>query len=53
MARVTALGLRSRKGVPLTQETLRKVMTNPIYKGEIFIKGWGKSVRGDFVPLVT
>lgn len=53
MARVTALGLRSRKGVPLTQETLRKVMTNPIYKGEIFVKVWGKSVRGDFVPLVT
>lgn len=28
-------------------------MTNPIYKCEIFVKGWGLSVKGDFPALVT
>jgi site-specific DNA recombinase len=53
LAAVTALGLRSHKGVPLTQETIRKMLINPLYAGEIFIKSWGKSVRGDFEPLVS
>jgi DNA invertase Pin-like site-specific DNA recombinase len=53
LATVTAMGLRSHKGVPLTQETLRKILTNLIYAGEILITGWGKSVRGDFQPIVS
>jgi site-specific DNA recombinase len=53
LAAVTALGLRSRKGVPLTQETIRKVLINPLYAGEIFIKTWSKSVKGDYDPLVS
>jgi site-specific DNA recombinase len=53
LAAVTALGLRSRKGVPLTQETIRKILVNSLYAGEIFIKSWGKSVKGDYAPLVS
>jgi len=49
---VTELGLRSRTGAPLTQETIRKMLVNPLYTGEILIAGWGQSVRGDFEPLV-
>jgi site-specific DNA recombinase len=53
LAAVTALGLRSRKGAALTQETIRKILINPLYAGEIFIKSWGKSVKGDYEPLVS
>jgi site-specific DNA recombinase len=53
LAAVTALGLRSRKGAALTQETIRKVLINPLYAGEIFIKTWSKSVKGDYDPLVS
>jgi site-specific DNA recombinase len=53
LAAVTALGLRSRKGVPLTQETIRKILVNSLYAGELFIKSWGKAVKGDYDPLVS
>jgi site-specific DNA recombinase len=53
LAAVTALGLRSRKGAALTQETIRKILINTLYAGEIFIKTWGKSVEGDYEPLVS
>jgi site-specific DNA recombinase len=39
--------------VPLTQETVRKILINTLYAGEIFIKSCGKSVKGDFEPLVS
>jgi site-specific DNA recombinase len=52
LARITELGLRSRTGAPLTQETIRKMLVNPLYAGEMLIVGWGASVRGDFEPLV-
>ncbi len=54
LSTVTSLGLRSVKGKPLTQETIRKLLTNPVYKGEIFIPRWDIGpIRGDFEPLVT
>jgi site-specific DNA recombinase len=53
LAAVTALGLRSEKGVPLTQETIRKMLLNRLYMGEMFVEKWGKCVKGDFEPLVS
>jgi site-specific DNA recombinase len=53
LAAWTALGLRSEKGVPLTQETLRKMLLNRLCTGEMFAKKWGKCVKGDFEPLVS
>jgi site-specific DNA recombinase len=53
LAAVTALGLRSPKGRPLTQETIRKLLVNRSCMGEMFIEGWGKCVKGDFEPLVS
>ncbi len=53
LAAVTALGLRTKKGAALTQETVRKILVNPLYAGEIVIKTWGKSVTADFEPLVS
>lgn len=53
LAKVTALGLRSVGGNPLSQETLRKLMLNPLYMGRIVIPRWGIDVVGDWKPLVT
>ncbi len=54
LAAVTALGLRSpRSGAPLTQETVRKILVNKLYCGEMFIEKWGKSVKADCAPLVA
>jgi site-specific DNA recombinase len=50
---VTELGLRWSTGKPLTQETLRKILTNPLDCGRMEIAKWGKSVHGDFEPLVS
>ena len=53
LAEVTAHGLRSPKGVPLTQETIRKILINPVYTGRIHLPKWGVSTKGDFEPLVS
>ena len=53
LATVTALGLRSKKGAPLTKETIRKMLVNPVYAGEMLVKKWGRSVPGDFEPLIS
>jgi hypothetical protein len=53
LAAVTALGLLSHKGRPLTQETIRKLLVNRLCMGEMFIEGWGQCVKGDFEPLVS
>ena len=53
LAAVTALGLRSRRGAPLTQETVRKILVNKLYYGEMSIEKWGTSVQADCTPLVS
>ena len=53
LAAATALGLRSDKGLPLTQETIRKTLISPIYIGRIEYPKWSVSVKGDFSPLVS
>lgn len=49
-ADVTALGLRTRRGVPLRPKALHEVLRNPVYVGLLPSQG---RVRGDFTPLVT
>ena len=53
LQRVTELGLRTRRGGALTQQTMLKVLTNPLYTGQILVKGWNISMKGDFMPIVT
>jgi hypothetical protein len=51
---VTALGLRTRKGRPLTAQTFGALLKNPVYAGIIDAPGFGlKGIRGDFEPLVS
>ncbi len=51
---VTALGLRTRKGRPLTAQTFGMLLKNPIYAGIIDAPGFALTgIRGDFEPLVS
>ena len=51
---VTASGLVTRKGRPLTAQTFGALLRNPIYAGSFSAKAFGlATVRGDFEPLVS
>ncbi len=50
---VTALGLTSSSGRPVTPQTFDRMIRNPVYSGRIIVPRWKLNVRGDFQPLVT
>jgi len=52
IARATAAGLRSRKGLTLSPQSFGQLMRNPIYIGKIESPDYGVSTRGDFEPIV-
>jgi hypothetical protein len=52
IARATAAGLRSRKGLTLSPQSFGQMMRNPIYIGKIESPDYGVSVRGNFDPIV-
>jgi DNA invertase Pin-like site-specific DNA recombinase len=52
IARATAAGLRSRKGLTLSPQSFGQMMRNPIYIGKIESPDYGVSIQGDFEPVV-
>jgi site-specific DNA recombinase len=52
LTRVTLLGLRTRRGLVLSPQSLGQVLRNSIYIGMIESPEYGVSTRGDFDPLV-
>jgi site-specific DNA recombinase len=52
LQRLTARGLATRRGRPLSPQTFNALLRNPIYEGRIAVAAWGISGRGDFEPLV-
>ena len=50
--RLDRKGLRTRRGRPLTAQTLSAILRNPLYAGRVEVKKWGTAVRGDFEPIV-
>lgn len=50
---VTAAGLQSQKGKPISKQTFHAMLSKPVYAGWIQVNGWGERVRGDFEPLLT
>jgi site-specific DNA recombinase len=52
LQKITALGLRSKKGRKLSQEDFRRMLRNPIYVGLLSIEGWGIEMKASFEPLV-
>jgi site-specific DNA recombinase len=53
LAKVHSLGLRTRKGLPLSAQTLHRMLQNPIYAGWVTIPEWDIKMQGSFEPLVT
>jgi hypothetical protein len=51
--RVTDLGLKTRRGRPVPQQTFDAPLRNPAYTGRIEVRKFQISRRGDFEPLVT
>jgi site-specific DNA recombinase len=52
IARATAAGLRSRKGLTLSPQSFGQMTRNPIYIGRIESPDYGISTPGDFEPVV-
>jgi site-specific DNA recombinase len=52
IARATAAGLRSRKGLALSPQSFGQMTRNPISVGKVESPAYGVSVKGDFQPLV-
>ena len=52
IARATAAGLRSRKGLTLSPQSFGQMMRNPIYAGKVESPDYGVSTKGNFEPLV-
>ena len=52
LRRVTALGLTTRSGKPLSAQSFAALLRNRLYAGWVDVPKWGVSARGDFEPLV-
>ena len=50
---VTAAGLRTRHGRPISKQTFDQMLRKPVYAGWLQVNGWGERQRGDFEPLVS
>ena len=53
LKRVTALGLRTRRGARLSPQTLHALFRNRLYTGRIVVPSLGIDVPGDFPPIVS
>ncbi|MEM1203299.1 MAG: recombinase family protein [Acidobacteriota bacterium] len=53
LSRLNAQGFRKRNGKPWDRQTLRKVLTNPLYMGRLLLPKWGVDRPGDWEPLIT
>ena len=50
---VIALGLKTRRGRPVSSQTFDDMLRNRVYIGQVEVAGYGVSTRGDFEPLVS
>ncbi len=53
LRQVTALGLTTATGKPISSQHFTKILRNKIYAGWIILEDWDISVRGDFEPIVS
>ncbi len=52
LRKVTAMGLRSKKGNKLTQHSFKKMLSNPVYIGMVKSNKWRETRKGVHQPLV-
>ncbi len=53
LLRLNRRGLKTRRGQPLSAQSLRAMLRNRRYAGWVEAPKWGISVLGDFEPIVT
>jgi Site-specific recombinases, DNA invertase Pin homologs len=53
LQRITALGLRTRKGGQLSPQTFHTLLRNPLYAGRIAVQSLSVDTVADFQPLVA
>jgi DNA invertase Pin-like site-specific DNA recombinase len=53
LAHISALGLRTKHGHPLSSSRLYEMLRQSVYAGRVHHQAWGAAVQGDFTPLVT
>ena len=53
LTQLNALGLRGRSGKALGPQSLRNLLTNPIYVGRVRVPRWNMDAPGDFLPIVA
>ncbi len=53
LRQITALGLTTKAGKPLSAQTLHNLLKNPIYAGWVVIPSWGVKQQGSFEPIVS
>lgn len=52
LRRMIALGLRTKKGKPISSQTLNNILKNPLYKGWISVPKMGIDNSGNFEPII-
>ena len=50
---VIALGLKTRRGQPVSSQTFDGMLRNRVYIGQVEVADYGVATRGDFEPLVS
>jgi site-specific DNA recombinase len=53
LATLAALGLTSRRGRPLTAQSLHHLLKNPVYVGAVRVPRWNIECQGDFEAIVS
>ena len=53
LRKVTAEGLKTRRGNRLSVQTFSRMLRKPIYAGRIRLQCWNVDLAGDFTPIVT
>lgn len=53
LRKLNAVGLRTKRGRPLTAQSLSSILKNPIYTGRVVVPRWCVDLPGDFEPIVS
>ncbi len=53
LKKITQLGLRTKKGRPVSSQTFSQTLRKPVYAGRIVVSGWNVDAPGKFQPLIA
>ena len=50
---ISNLGLRTRKGKPVSEQSFDRILRNSLYAGWMSVPAWGEPKKGGFEPLIS